>query len=195
MSLLWLAVGLQSVVAQETYEEVKTTYIELRFDEGGFETMKRNTEEKGISPSELGSWMERSGNVMIKIEWIGGESRPHLFMVYTVDSRGNIRGKESLKVQLSERPTTLGQLTGGMLPRITGELLAFDVFMPMDMFIPQMDYADSPQTAERLMSEVTQRAIRSSGSEMAVVVMVVPDEQEYSSKVSPGIAVFTGSGK
>jgi len=131
---------------------------------------------------------------MIKYDGIGGTAY-HLFIVYIIDSRGNITGKESLKVQLSERPTTLGQITGGMLPRITGELMAFDVFMPMDMFIPQMDYADSPQTAERLMSEVTQRAIRSSGSEMAVVVMVVPDEQEYSSKVSPGIAVFTGSGK
>lgn len=189
MTVLWIAAGLQSVVAQD-----KSTYIEIRFDESGFETMKRNAGEKGMTPSDLGSWMERSGNVMLKIEGVEGIP-PHLFMVYIIDSRGNMTGKESLQVKLSERPTTLGQITGGMLPRITGGLMAFDAFMAVDMFIPQMDYADSPQTAERFMRDAAQRAIRSSQSEMAVVVMVVPDEQKYSSRVSPGVAVFTGSGK
>ena len=194
ITILWMAAGLQLAVAQETYEEIKQTYIELRFDERGFETMKRNAGEKGITASDLGAWMERSGNVMIKGEVTYLNSNSYL-SVYTIDTSGMMSGKESMQVKLSERPTIIGQATGGMMPRLVDGLMAYDAFMAVDMFTPQLDYADSPQTAERLMMNAAQQAMRSSRSEMAVVVMIAPDEQRYSSKVSPGVVIFTGSGK
>lgn len=194
MTVILMVIGLQTVFAQDRSEEEKATYIELRFDEAGFETMKRSAGEKGITPSDLGAWMERSGNVMIKIDGIYSNPSYQL-AVFTIGSRGNMTGKESTQVQISERPTSLGQVTRGMMPRLAGGLMAFDAFMAVDMFIPQMDYADSPQTAEKLMVDVAQQAIRSSRSEMAVVVMIVPDEQKYNSRVSPGVAIFTGTGK
>jgi len=194
ITILWMAAGLQLAVAQETYEEIKQTYIELRFDERGFETMKRNAGEKGITASDLGAWMERSGNVMIKGEVPYLNSNSYL-SVYTIDTSGMMSGKESMQVKLSERPTIIGQATGGMMPRLVDGLMAYDAFMAVDMFTPQLDYADSPQTAERLMMNAAQQAMRSSRSEMAVVVMIAPDEQRYSSKVSPGVVIFTGSGK
>lgn len=194
MMVLWVVMGLQSVCAQERFEGDKAMYIELRFDESGFETMKRTVGEKGISPTDLGAWMERSGNVMIKIESAFSTIPPHQLTVFTIDSRGMMTGKESTQVQISERPTSLGQTTRGMMSRLTGGLMAFDAFMAVDMFIPQMDYADSPQTAEKLMVNVAQQAIRTSRSEMAMVVMIVPDQQKYDSRVSPGVAIFTGSG-
>ena len=196
ITILWMAAGLQLAVAQERYEETEQLYIELRFDERGFETMKRNAGEKGITASDLGAWMERSGNVMIKYEVFSEINiPPHQIIIYAIDSRGMLTGKESMQVKLSERPTTIGQTTGGMMPRLVDGLMAFDAFMAVDMFTPQLDYADSPQTAERLMMNAAQQAMRSSRSEMAIVMMVVPDEPKYSSKVSPGVVVFTGSGK
>ena len=194
ITILWMAAGLQLAVAQERYEETEQLYIELRFDERGFETMKRNAGEKGITASDLGAWMERSGNVMIKGEVTYLNSNSYL-SVYTIDTSGMMSGKESMQVKLSERPTIIGQATGGMMPRLVDGLMAYDAFMAVDMFTPQLDYADSPQTAERLMMNAAQQAMRSSRSEMAVVVMIAPDEQRYSSKVSPGVVIFTGSGK
>ena len=194
ITILWMAAGLQLAVAQERYEETEQLYIELRFDERGFETMKRNAGEKGITASDLGAWMERSGNVMIKGEVTYLNSNSYL-SVYTIDTSGMMSGKESMQVKLSERPTIIGQATGGMMPRLVDGLMAYDAFMAVDMFTPQLDYADSPQTAEQLMMNAAQQAMRSSRSEMAVVVMIAPDEQRYSSKVSPGVVIFTGSGK
>lgn len=187
--------GLQEAVAQDRFEKIKVTYIELRFDEAAFETMKRNAGEKGISPADLGSWMDRSGNVMLKIEGVEGELvPPHTLSVFAIDSRGNITGRESGQAQLTERPALLGQATRNMMPGLTDGLMAFDAFMAVDMFIPQTDYISSPLEAERMMRDSAMRAMRSSGTENAIVMMIIPEGRSFDYRVSPGMVIFTGNG-
>jgi hypothetical protein len=196
VAILFLITLSNDVLAQQDqFETISFVYVELRFDEGNFETMKRTTETDGITPADLGSWMERSGNVMIKGEVTMSEPISEIsgsILFYAFDSRGSMTGRESTEIQLTERPASLGQLTRGSLPRLIDGLMAYDAFMAVDMFLPQMNETDSFAQVEQQMRSAVQRVMGASGTDYAIAALAVPEGREYDFKVSPGLVIFTG---
>lgn len=194
--LLMIPLSSDLYAQDDQFETVSFVFVELRFNEGDFETMKRTTETNGITPSDLGSWMERSGNIMPKVEGAAMiDAFPAEIHLYKFDARGSIVSREGTQIQLTERPSNLGQLTRGALPRLTDGLMAFDAFMAVDMFLPQVNETDSFIQVERQMSSAVQRVMGASQTEYAIAVLVVPEGRQYGYKMSPGLVIFTGNAK
>lgn len=169
-------------------------YINLRFSEPEFMNMKTSAGDGAISDSELGRWMGISGNVMAQWPEDRGERFVGQVSVYLINSRGMIQSQSTIQGNhFEERPVSLAQFTNGAFSRIIQGDMDFEEYGAVDMFIPQMNYIRSEAEAGRMATDIARRAIRSSGSDHALVVIIIPSGSRYDVPVRPGGAVFTGT--
>ncbi len=192
LALLMVVMG-NDACARQLGPSGSALYLELRFDERAFSQLQRDAGRRGIPPADLAAWMARSGNVMLKIEGVDGEIPAQRLTVFLVDARQGVTAKEVARLAVAERPAALSEATGGQLQSLVEGLMAYDAFLPVGLVSPQIDYVDSPENAERMMIEAAQRAMRAARGEVALVVMAAPDMARYSSRVSPGAAIFVGA--
>lgn len=191
--ILFLIPVLVQAQDRNTEGQITISY-ELRFNESDFERLKSMSAEEGISMEKFGIWMERAGNVMIKIEspkenGFTGESSLVMFLT---DAGGRVLNKQQVGLKVSTRPGVLSSATGGQLGR-AASMTGFKTFIPQGHYPPQMKEWKSQREAEREAIELAQRAMRSTRSTHAIVVMALPAVQSKGeASIFPGLAVFTG---
>lgn len=167
--------------------------IEFQIDESSFNRLKSGLRDKTIAIDDFAIWIERNSNIYTTSE-ISEQDRAGLMKVYLLNSNRQLLGESEITLMsISDSPSPLSRVSETQLSFLLQSQFDINRFMPDDIYSPHMNYIRSSAETNRLASDIAQRAMRSSNSEHALVLMVIPKQERFPNPVSPASIVFTGT--
>lgn len=167
--------------------------IELQIDEPAFNRLKAELTNNSISLGDFSAWIERHSNIF-STSGVSEQEREGLLKVYLFNSNRQLLGESEINlIGISDSPLPLSRVRETPLTHLLQSQFSVNRFTPDDMYSPHMNYIRSSAEINRLASDLAQRAMRSSNSDHALILLAIPKQERFAEPISPASVVFTGT--